>query len=199
MATVSKIQKEQHPYGEFIPSNPRAMIIGSFPIGKFSDPKRRSEIKSHEVDFFFGGEKNLLWKLLGEVFNLSVKTKEDVQSLLETQGLAVGDVIRSCFRKRGGASDTDLYNIEWNLDLLKIIRKYGIKKLYFTSKKVEVWFLLLFPDALDLERITLISPSGQSVRGLYKRPGFEAWVKKNPLEKKYLFILEDYKKKFQNL
>jgi hypoxanthine-DNA glycosylase len=191
--------REIHPYGEFIPNKPRAMIIGSFPIGKFTNPDRRSEIKSHEHDFFFGGEKNLLWKLLGEVFGMKVNTRENIVKLLSKYHLAIGDVIISCRRKNHGASDSDLYDIEWNHNLLEVLNKNQIAKVYFTSKKVETWFHRLFPEADHLETITLISPSAQSVRSLTKRVDFKSWLMRNPTAPKFDFILMDYKKKFQTM
>lgn len=174
------------------------MIIGTFPIGKFTDPKRKSEIKSHEFDFFFGGEKNLLWKLLGAVFNLPVKTREDIIKLITKKQLAIGDLILSCCRKNGGASDADLYDIKWNKELIDVIRKNKINKLFFTSKKVENSFEKLFPDTDDLIKITLISPSAQSVRSLSKRIDFSNWVKANPDAPKFDFILQDYRQKFDS-
>jgi len=186
-------RREKHPYGTFLPAHPLMMIIGSFPIGKFSDPKRRCEIKEHEIDFFFGGEKNLLWRLLGDVFNQPVKNHKDIVALLESQGIAMGDVIKSCRRKSGGASDSDLYDIEWNEELLESIRNNRIKKVLFTSKKVEQWFNKLFPASTEIEKITLISPSGQSVRSLAKRADYLEWRNRNSEESNYEFILENYR------
>jgi hypoxanthine-DNA glycosylase len=188
--------RELHPYGELIPKKARAMIIGSFPIGKFSDPKRRHEIKSHEFDFFFGGEKNLLWKLLGAVFNMPVDSRAQVKKLLTSKGLGVGDVIKSCKRKSGGGSDTDLYDIEWNHQLIDVIRKNRIETLYFTSKKVETWFNQLFKDTDDLTKILLISPSGQSIRSITRRDDFKKWERTHKGQPKVDFILHDYRLKF---
>lgn len=188
--------REQHPYGEFVPKNARGMIIGSFPIGKFSNPKRFHEIKEHEFKFFFGGEKNLLWKLLGEVFHMPVTSETEIKKLLQRNGLGVGDVIRSCKRKNGGASDSDLYDIEWNTDLIQVIRKKRIERLYFTSRKVESWFNKLFKNTDDLVKISLISPSGQSIRSLPRRSDFQAWLKSHPDAPKVDFILHDYRLKF---
>lgn len=187
---------ERHPYGFFIPKHPRSIIIGSFPIGKFSNPKRRNEIKQHEMDFFFGGEKNLLWKLLGASYGKELKTKEDVVMLLEEKGIAVGDVIQSCRRKLGRASDSDLYDIKWNHELLEIIQKNQIKRLYFTSKQVQKWFLRLFGPQPDLEIVLLISPSAQSVRGLVRSTSFIEWKKRNPKAPAREYIFDFYSKVF---
>lgn len=175
------------------------MIVGSFPIGKFSDPKRRHEIKNHEIDFFFGGEKNLLWKILGEIFEYPVANRKQIISLLEKKGLAVGDVIKSCKRKKGRAGDSDLLEIDWNKNLLHVLEKENIRTVFFTSKKVEMWFNKLFPDSQHLKKITLISPSGQSVRSLHLHHGFNDWQKAHPYEKRIRFIIEDYRKKFETI
>jgi G:T/U-mismatch repair DNA glycosylase len=189
--------REAHPYGVFIPPHPESMIIGSFPIGKFSDPKRRHEIKKHEFDFFFGGEKNLLWKLLGAVFKTPVTTRNEIKKMLKTHHLAIGDVIESCKRKSGGASDTDLYDIHWNYELYSIIRKRKIQKVYFTSRKVETWFNRLFPESHDLIKVTLISPSAQSFRSITRRDDFKQWQMLHPHEEKFHYLLNDYRKKFE--
>lgn len=186
---------EKHPYEYFIPKKAKAMIVGSFPIGKFSDPKRRGEVKPHEMEFFFGGEKNLLWKLLGECFQVSVKTKEQVIVLLEREGLAIGDVITSCRRIDGKGSDSALYDITWNHNLLKIIQKHRIQKVYFTSRQVQKWFDKLFPEA-ELERVLLISPSAQSSRAVVRTESYKVWKQAHPEGKTWDYILSFYKSVF---
>ncbi len=171
------------------------MIIGSFPIGKFSHPDRSHEIKDHEIRFFFGGEKNLLWKLIGDTFGRKLSSKKDIVELLTEKNIGIGDVIKSCVRQNGGGSDKDLLEIEWNKELLSVIKKHKIERVFFTGKGVEKWFLKLFPEA-HLEMITLVSPSAQSARALGKRPDFRAWRKKNPHTPVYEFILISYKKAF---
>lgn len=187
---------ERHPYGTFIPKGARGMIIGSFPIGKFSHPSRRQEIKAHEIDYFFGGEKNLLWKLLSDVFKTEIKTKKQIRSFLTERKLAIGDVIRSCSRINGGGSDSDLTNIEWNYDLLGLLKKHKIEVLFFTSKKVESWFERLFPGENEFVKIRLHSPSAQSARALVRNPEYIKWKDKNPAGRTYQFLTQDYGKKF---
>ena len=188
--------RETHPYGVFIPPKARAMIVGSFPIGKFSNPKRRHEIKEHELNFFFGGEKNLLWKLLGYAFDMPVSNVSEIKRLLKSKGLAVGDVIHSCKRKSGGGSDKDLYDIHWNDELLDIIRKNKIHTIYFTSKKVESWFNKLFKETDDISKVSLISPSGQSVRSITRRADYLAWRRSHPEARTVDFIYDFYRQKF---
>lgn len=187
---------ERHPYGLFLPKKPKSIIIGSFPIGKFSNPKRHHEIKEHEMDFFFGGEKNLLWKLLGHCCGVELKTKQDVIKLLEQKGIAVGDVIVSCRRKEGRASDSDLYDIKWNKDLIDVIKKNKIKRLYFTSMQVHKWFKRLFEIPQDIEVIQLISPSAQSARALVRMQSYIVWKSDHPDAKTIEFIYDSYRKVF---
>lgn len=191
--------REKHPYGEFIPKNASGMIIGSFPIGKFTNPKRHHEIKAHEFDFFFGGEKNLLWKLISQVVKKEIRSREDVEAMLNELGLGVGDVIESCVRKNGGASDSDLLQISFNLKLLDVIRAHKIETLYFTSKKVEQWFNRLFPDTTDLKKFCLISPSAQTLRSLGSNQNFQKWKVKNPDRKGIEFIYAEYKRVFSRI
>lgn len=188
--------REFHPYGTFIPKGCRYLLIGSFPIGKFSNPARKNEIKKNEIEFFFGGEKNLLWRLIGDTFGVQLKTKKDIVKLLTEKHIGVGDVIHSCVRNNGRASDKDLLDIEWNTELLEVIRKNKIQKLYFTSRAVEKWFYRLFPDARDIPAVTLISPSAQSARGLGGSEGFQLWRKEYPMSPTYEFILKSYQRAF---
>lgn len=190
---------EFHPYGEFIPKKVQGMIIGSFPIGKFSNPKRSPEIKAHEFDFFFGGEKNLLWKLLAHARNKELRKVSDIIQMLEEMELGIGDVIKSCKRKDGGGSDSDLYEIEFNIELMKKIRQHDIKNLYFTSRKVEKWFNHLFPESDDLKKISLISPSAQTLRSLVKNPLYLKWKEKHPQKRPKDFLFADYDRIFSRL
>ncbi len=190
------MKPEIHPYGVFIPSGARGMIVGSFPIGKFTDPARRQEIKKHELDFFFGGERNLLWKLISAARGREINSKIDVVDMLTDLHLGVGDVIHSCRRRNGGAADADLYDITFNTSLLDCIRESNIRTLYFTSRKVESWFNKLFPDTLDLDKISLISPSAQSFRSLGKNAEFQKWRSKHPERPAVEFLYLMYKNIF---
>ena len=183
---------EHHPFGNFVPKDAQKMIIGSFPIGKFSDPGRRHEIKPHEFNFFFGGERNLLWKLLSDCYGVKFHSREDIVRFLETEKIAIGDVIKSCRRRGGGASDKDLLEIEWNTGLMEVIRKNHISQIYFTSKQVERWFDALFNDTEGLERFLLPSPSGQAARSMARNEDYKRWKLTHSQKKMYDYLLEKY-------
>ena len=150
--------KEYHPFGVYLPPHANSMIIGSFPIGKFSHPDRSKEIKPHEFKFYFGGETNLLWKLLAGTFNRNLSTVDDIKSLLISKHLGIGDLIKSCRRKKGGGSDASLYDIEWNNELYGLIETNQIIKIYFTSKFVQIYYHRPFPDS-KVKEVLLFSPS----------------------------------------
>lgn len=190
---------EHHPYQEFIPENPQGMIIGSFPIGKFTNPSRKHEIKPHELMFFFGGEKNLLWRLISHARGLEIHGVQDIINMLNEMGIGVGDVIKSCRRKNGGASDSDLFDIKYNFDLINVIRENRIKTVYFTSRKVEARFNKLFPESHDLKKVSLISPSSQTLRAIGRNPEFQKWREKNKDARAMDFVYLSYKKVFSRL
>ncbi len=102
----------------------------------------------------------------------------------------------SCVRRNGGGSDKDLLDIEWNTKLLQEMQSRHVMRLYFTGAGVKKWFMKLFPDA-QMEMVSLISRSAQSVRALGGREDFKHWKKKNPNLTAYDFILIDYKRAFQ--
>lgn len=173
------------------------MIIGSFPIRKFTDPKRQHEIRPQEMDFYYGGEKNQLWKILAEIYETPLESRAQVKRFLKTHKIAMGDVIRSCYRKDGGSSDKDLKEIEWNTELYSVLKQKKIYKVFFTSQFVARNFERLFPQSQDISKKILISPSAQSYRSLGKNPAFQAWREIHPQRSMREFILESYRKNFE--
>jgi G:T/U-mismatch repair DNA glycosylase len=171
------------------------MIMGSFPIGKFSNPKRRHEIKPHEIDFLFGGEGNQLWKLLGKSFDVTLDTKEKIIAFLEKERISIGDVIVSCRRKKGSGNDSDLYDIEWNPDLHDIIKKNKFKRIYFTSKSVYHWYVKHIGRVEGPEEIFLLSPSANGVRSIPRLKEYQEWEKTVDMEKKTSVFRELFYKK----
>ena len=82
--------KEVQPFGIYFPLKADSMIIGSFPIGKFTNTKRTNEIKPHEHRFYFGRETNLLWKLLATTFNKKITAMDDIKAMLESKKIGLG-------------------------------------------------------------------------------------------------------------
>lgn len=172
---------EYHPYEEFIPEGAHSMIIGSFPIGKFTNPSRRNEINIEtEIDFYYGGSKNKLWELIGTCFNRELKSKKAVIDFLNEENIAVADVIKSCRRVKGSALDKDLKEIGWNLELKKLINEKSIKRLLFTSKLVKTWFEKHIGELEKADFVILPSPSPASMISLARTHEFKKWLDTHP-------------------
>lgn len=163
---------EHHPYKPFLPSHTKRIIIGNFPIGKFSNPKRSHERKESEMDFYYGGSANRLWHLIGTCFNEDLTSKEKITKFLRKNEIGMADIILSCRRIKGSALDSALYDKTYNIQIRDILRKRKIEELIFTSKHVYQEFrkyIGLFPD---IKHTVLISPSPNAVRGLVKNQEF---------------------------
>ncbi len=156
---------EKHPFPPFIPQNCEILVIGSFP-GKESTQEKRKD------DWFYGAKRNQFWKLLENVYELELKTKDDKKKLFEKVKIGIADIIESCERNKNSNTDSNLINKVYNSKLAQIIATNPIDKILFTSKGVKKEFCKHFivPENIDL--ITLPSPSP-----IYRRMNFEEKAK----------------------
>lgn len=185
-----------HPYKLFLAKNSKSIIVGSFPIAKFTNTALRSEIKPHEIDFFYGGEKNKLWPILSRVFDCELKSKEQIQILLNNQQMSVGDIISSCRSKNNSAKDTDLYDITWNTELANFIKNNDIRKIFFTSKWVQKNFTKeIFPEYNGI-LVALLSPSPAANLGIAASESFKSQKLINPSLSIDDYRIENYKRAF---
>lgn len=192
--------REYHPYSPYIPVNVEKLIIGSFPIGKFTNPDRACEIDVNtEFNFYYGGNKNTLWKILGDCFNQRLKSVDDIKSFLTSNRIGVIDVISSCVRINGSAADSALKDIEFNQSMSDVLAIPTIKRLLFTSKQVQKWFneqdewqkLAKHKDSFILP-----SPSPQAAIAISSTNNFKNWKLKNPTGNTITYRVEIYKKIF---
>ncbi len=188
----------QHPYGFYNSTQAKTLILGSFPIAKFTNPSLRSTIKAHEIDFFYGGEKNKLWKVLSAVFSRPLTTKQQIVEFLEAESLAMGDIIKSCRSRKNGAADKDLYDVSWNEGLVSFISENKIERIYFTSKWVQQNFLKHILHNYSGESIVLPSPSPAANIAIASTEGFKAKKALNPLLKVDDYRIEKYRQIFQS-
>lgn len=186
---------EFHPYGIYKSARTRLLILGSFPIGKFTNPKRKKEIKPHELDFYYGGEGNHLWSLLSLSYHRTLDSKEKIIELLEEKNISLADVIQSCRRKKGSANDSDLYDIQWNVDLHQFIKENHFEKIYFTSARVYRWFIKKIGRVDGIEEIILLSPSANGVRSFPRLLEYQEWEKTVVHNKKPTVFRELFYKK----
>lgn len=186
----------KHPYGFYKSIRAKSIIIGSFPIAKFTNPALRSTIKLHEIDFFYGGEKNKLWKVLSAVFARPLTNKSQIITFLEDEGLALADIIESCRSRNNSAADKDLYDISWNNELANWLQENKIKRLYFTSKWVQQNFNKHISPHYKESSVVLLSPSPAANVAVASTEGFKAQKALNPLLKVDEYRVQKYREIF---
>lgn len=139
---------ETHPYGSFVPTRARFLLLGSFP-GK---PEAGN-------DWFYSNRRNQFWSILESVYNLRLDTKKSKQKLFTRLKIAITDIVYQCERLRGTNLDSNLVNIVYNTqEIEKLLRQNKIQKVYFSSRYVENKFKRLF-GSIAIDLITLPSPS----------------------------------------
>ena len=171
---------EHNPYKPFIPKRADKIIIGNFPIGKFTNPDRQHEQKEHEFDFYYGGAKNRLWNLIGHCFDLELHHPEAIKKFLTRHHIAIADILLSCRRKNGSALDSNLYDKKYNNKLKHIIENNQFTELIFTSRHVYQEFKKYIGHFPDIHHTILYSPSPNAVRGLVKNVEYLAMKRRNP-------------------
>jgi hypothetical protein len=131
---------EKHPYSEFHPLNYTytKFIIGTFPpISYFSNTFHNIRffngkiVSKPQLPFYHGNRQKLWQYLLGEVefSNLSTncgeQRRKEIISFLRRNEINYADIISYCQRLEYNSSDSNLFNIILNEQLLKIFDKPG--------------------------------------------------------------------------
>lgn len=176
-------------------------------------------VECFEIDFFYGN-KNSLWNIIGKACNISLKECGEIVAFLESNHIAVSDIIRSCKRKNACITqDKDLYEIEIHKEMAYDIKNSNINTIFFTSgfghnNAAKLFSKNYYPDlekdfekkrtcivnvfGKDITCILLPSPSGQANIGLSKSEDYlkykEEYIKeKTPIQS---FKIDLYKKYF---
>lgn len=150
---------EKHPFGNFVPSKSRYLLLGSFTARQAVEGKEKSS-----YDWFYGTKRNQFWPIIEEVYGLQLPTKTERQDLFTRLGMAVTDIILECERRANNNSDLSLKNIVFNTEAIhRIVRENQIEAIYFTSRFVEELFRREFRDHFkrfsQMRLVTLPSPS----------------------------------------
>ena len=139
------MEKFTHPFDPLIDNESKILILGTFP-----------SLDSFKFDFYYAHKRNQFWKILGEIFQMPIETKEEKIALLKKHKIALWDVIKACSRKN--SSDVNLKDIELN-DIPTLLTQYpSIKKVAFTGKKAQQLYNKLYKD-FPIETLLLPSPS----------------------------------------
>lgn len=174
---------EEHPFPFFLPTEPRALILGSFPCWNGID---------YGGWYYNGSGRNYFWELLGEVYQQPTKDSAQQKKLCEREGLAIGDIAKAIYRKKGNCSDANLAIEAWNKEALSICWAVGLKSVYCTSKFVARHFQRQWPEqAVDLQ--VLPSPSPAANRYLSGLQEYHLWREQRVLNTLYAYRLYRYK------
>lgn len=125
-----------HPYKPFLNSDSKILIIGTLPPPRFCE----KNLKENDVDFCYGSQDNLLWKILEKIFNLNLlydnskKAIEQRIDFLIKNKIGICDIVDSCYRDKIDASDIGMQKVILR-DLFEYIHKYkNIDTIVFTGK-----------------------------------------------------------------
>lgn len=139
--------KLTHPFEPIYNANSKILILGSFP-----------SVKSREVNFYYAHPQNRFWRVLSKVVNKNVPLSiGEKRRFLLDNNIAIWDVIKSCDIE--GSSDSSICDVEVN-DIIGLIKKTKIKRIYFNGKIAYTYFNRNFKENLDnIEKIVLPSTS----------------------------------------
>lgn len=105
--------KHYHPYKIFIPQGATKLIIGTLPPPRFCT----KEFKANDVDFCYGSEDGLLWKLLNKIYNLDLEFNQSKKAIIQRkeflikERIGICDIVECCYRKKIDASDLGMQDI----------------------------------------------------------------------------------------
>ncbi|MGB9226076.1 DNA-deoxyinosine glycosylase [Mycobacterium sp.] len=131
----------------------RVLILGSFP-----------SVQSLATRQYYGNPRNAFWQITGELFGFDPTAPYERRlAALQSQGVALWDVLRSCRRRGSADSAIDPKSLVIN-DFGELFADYpGIVRVYFNGAKAAELFGRLAPDGLDgrlaYQRLPSTSPA----------------------------------------
>ena len=162
---------ERHPFAPFMPPRARFLLIGTFPGWQFTQP---TAVLGPD-DWYYGTHTRSLWHLLEQVYHRPLPTAAVKQALLTDLRLGVTDVVASARRKKVGARDADLYDVQFQAAALaKLLLEHPLEQLFFTSQLAQKWFNGLASELIGMHGVpaarvalpqqVLPSPSPEYIR-----------------------------------
>ena len=143
--------KVNHSFPNFIESNSKIIILGSFP-----------SVKSREEDFYYMHKQNRFYKILSILFNedfynVDINTKKE---LLSKYHIALYDVIESC--EIENSNDETIKNVEPS-NIKKYIENTKIKHIFINGNKAKELFIKYNKDLINMTTF-LPSTSARNAR-----------------------------------
>ena len=125
--------------------NSKILILGSFP-----------SVKSREQAFYYGNKQNRFWKILSEFYGCAVETVEDKIRLCLDNGVALWDIVASCFIK--GSMDSDIKDYEL-ADLSLVLSNCSIVKILCNGDKAYQLTKRAYKGDLPVVKLPSTSPA----------------------------------------
>jgi hypoxanthine-DNA glycosylase len=131
----------------------RVLVLGSFP-----------SVQSLATRQYYANPRNAFWHITSELFGFDRTTPYERRlAALQSQGVALWDVLRSCRRRGSADSAIDPKSLVIN-DFGELFADYpGIVRVYFNGAKAAELFRRLAPDGLDgrleYQRLPSTSPA----------------------------------------
>ena len=124
-----------HPYEIFIPEGTEKIIVGTLPPPRFSEGR----LKERDVDFCYGSCDGMLWPVLDEIFQLSLRydnsqvAVKERQDFLIREKCGICDIVESCRRSKIDASDLGMKDIRLRNIISRLQLHPTISTLIFTG------------------------------------------------------------------
>ncbi len=125
--------------------NGKILILGSFP-----------SVKSRQQAFYYGNKQNKFWKILSEFYDCVVDTVDDKIRLCLCNGIALWDIVTSCYIK--GSMDSDIKDYEL-ADLSVVLDKCNIVKILCNGDKAYQLTKLAYNGDIPVIKLPSTSPA----------------------------------------
>lgn len=123
----------------------KILILGTMP-----------SVKSREQAFYYAHPQNRFWKIMAQLFECSLETKEEKTAFCHQNHIALYDVLESC--DIHGSSDSSIKNAKPN-DLREILQNSQIEMIFTTGKKAYSLYQKYQEKQTGIAAICLASPS----------------------------------------
>lgn len=152
--------KQFHNIQPIYNSQSKILILGSFP-----------SVKSREAQFFYHHPQNRFWKILEQLFDVSLKSIDEKKEFLLSYHIALWDVIESC--EIIGSSDSSIQNVVVN-DIPRLLQNTHIDIIFTNGKKAHQLYQKYCLPLTHKEDICL--PSSSPANAVYSLEKLvEAW------------------------
>lgn len=118
MASLKSLPTETHPFGQFVPTGAKCLVLGTFP----------THSKNWRFNSFYPGRANFFWRMLSEIYRHPFKhthgdeAGKERLALCAEHGIAISDTVYKVRRLVAESSlDSNLHVVE-KMDVLKILK-----------------------------------------------------------------------------